>query len=67
MAASCPSPGGTRQSILSDAREGITLILSEAWIIVGVSVTPSIGSMKMSSAGAVSAMAFSAAAGSAGS
>ena len=67
MAASSPSPGGTRQSTLSDARDGITLILSEAWIIVGVSVTPSIGSMKISSAGAVSAMAFSAPAGSAGS
>jgi hypothetical protein len=29
-AASSPRPGGTRQSILSDARDGITLILSEA-------------------------------------
>ena len=64
MAASSPSPGGTLQSTLSDARDGITLILSEAWIIVGVRVTPSIGSTKMRSAGAVSAIARSAAAGS---
>ena len=44
-AASSPSPGGTRQSTLRYARDGITLILSDAWAIVGVSVTPNIGSI----------------------
>ena len=39
-----PSPGGTRQSILSSARLGITFTFSEALMRVGVNVTPSIGS-----------------------
>ena len=39
-----PRPGGTRQSTFSSARLGITLIFSEALILVGVNVTPSIGS-----------------------
>jgi len=60
-------PGGTRQSILSHAREGITLIFSDAWIMVGVSVTPSIGSMKISRSGARLPIDSSAAAGCEGS
>ena len=36
-ASSSPSPGGTRQSTCSSAREGITLIFSEALMRVGVS------------------------------
>jgi hypothetical protein len=55
-AVSSPSPGGTRQSIFRYARDGITLILSDAWAIVGVSVTPSIGSSSTSSSGACAAM-----------
>ncbi len=43
-ATSGPSPGGTRVSIFTDARAGITFSFSDAWIIVGVSVTLSIGS-----------------------
>ena len=39
-----PSPGGTRQSILSSARLGITFTFSDALMRVGVKVTPSIGS-----------------------
>ncbi len=41
---SSPRPGGTRQSTFSCAREGITLIFSEALAMVGAIVTPSIGS-----------------------
>ena len=62
-----PSPGGTRQSIFSSARAGITLILSEAWIIVGVSVTPNIGSTSFSSAGSAAPIRASASPGRAGS
>ena len=41
---SSPRPGGTRQSTFNCARDGITLIFSEALAIVGAIVTPSIGS-----------------------
>ena len=41
---SSSSPGGTRQSTISSARAGITLILSDALIRVGVTVTPSMAS-----------------------
>ena len=60
-ACSSPSPGGTRQSTFSRARDGITLIFSEALTIVGVSVTPSIGSSRIAIAGftdSTSASAF---------
>ena len=41
---SSPRPGGTRQSTFRTAFEGITLSFSEALIIVGANVMPSIGS-----------------------
>ena len=44
IVASAPIPGGTRQSTSSSARAGITLIFSPAEMIVGATVTPSVGS-----------------------
>ncbi len=52
-ACSSPSSGGTRQSTFRSARAGITLIFSEALIIVGVRVTPSIGSIRTATRGSV--------------
>ena len=37
-------PAGTRQSTFSSARAGITLIFSDASMIVGAKVTPHVGS-----------------------
>ena len=56
---SSPRPGGTRQSTPSSARDGITLIFSEAWMRVGASVTPSIGSTISASTGSRSRSASS--------
>ncbi len=64
--ASSPSPGGTRQSIRICARDGMTLILLEALVIVGVSVTPNIGSTSVRSRGSSASIRASAAAGSSG-
>jgi len=65
--ASSPSPGGTRQSIRTWAREGMTFILLEALAMVGVSVTPSIGSTTVRSRGSRSEICARAADGSSGS
>ena len=64
LAASCPSPGGTRQSTARRASDGITLILSDAKTRVGASDTPSIGSISGASLGSTARTRSSAAAGS---
>jgi len=66
-AACSPRPGGTRQSTRTWARDGITLILPEALAIVGVRVTPNIGSIRVRSRGSAAAIRARAAPGSAGS
>ena len=57
-------PGGVRQSTARVAREGITLIFSEAKMRVGASVTPSIGSTITARIGSRSRSASSTGAGS---
>ena len=52
-------PGGVRQSTASRAREGMTLIFSEAKMRVGASVTPSIGSTMIARMGSRSRSASS--------
>ena len=46
LTASSSISGGTRQSTVTAAREGMTLSFSDALAIVGTSVTPSIGSAR---------------------
>ena len=67
IVASAPMPGGTRQSTSSSARAGITLIFSPAEMIVGATVTPSVGSNSAASRGSTSRMRSSAPSGSSGS
>ncbi len=63
-ARSSPRPGGIRQSTLSTALEGMTLIFVEALIFVGASVTPSSGSTSIARPGSRARRRSSAAAGS---
>ena len=56
-------PGGVRQSTASVARDGMTLIFSEAKMRVGASVTPSIGSTIIARIGSRSRSASSTGAG----
>jgi len=64
--ASSPRPGGTRQSIRTWARDGITLILVDALLIVGVSVTPNMGSTSVRRRGSAAPICSRAAPGSSG-
>ena len=67
IVASAPMPGGTRQSTSSSARAGITLIFSPAEMIVGATVTPSVGSNSAASRGSIARMRSTAPSASSGS
>jgi hypothetical protein len=67
IVASPSMPGGVRQSTLSSARAGMTLIFWEAETIVGTAVTRSVGSNISASRGSISLSRATAAAGSDGS